>query len=453
MMFDIVLVGGTIVLPGYGLRQMDVGVKEGKIKALGNFGEDPQASEIIDVSGKFVAPGLVDPHVHFGLGEGINDFSTETASAAVGGVTSVLSFELNSNSYTKNFSELKNGAEKLAYVDFGFHFGMCTDEQLSEVGIYIDDYGVTSFKFFMNLRGNEISHLGLKGNDDGFLFELFQKLSSFPNAVLAVHPENVEIVNRLTKHYKEAGLEGLKVFADSKPPVVEAENVQRAVYYAQIVNGTIYIPHVSSIETLEVLKLFKQNHNKVYAETCPHYLTHTYHTELGVLAKSNPPLRGEEDREALWKGVKDGTIDCIGSDHVARPRSAKELKPFWEASTGCPGVAAILPIMLSEGYHKRGISLEQIVRLTSENPARIFGLYPAKGTLLPGADADITVIDLNKEKTFTYKEMKSISDYSLDEGKVLKGWPIMTLCRGKVVMNNGALVGESGWGRFLKRPL
>jgi dihydropyrimidinase len=176
----------------------------------------------------------------------------------------------------------------------------------------------------------------------------------------------------------------------------------------------------------------------------------TSDSEIGVLGKTSPPLRYKEDVEALWEAVADGMIDTIGSDHVPRKKATKS-GTIWEASGGYPGVATLLPILLSEGFHKRGITIERIVELTSYNVAKAFNLYPQKGTIEVGADADLTIVDMDLEKEVRWNELLSLSDYSIYEGWKLKGWPIVTIVRGKVVMENGEIRGEQGYGKFIPR--
>jgi dihydropyrimidinase len=190
----------------------------------------------------------------------------------------------------------------------------------------------------------------------------------------------------------------------------------------------------------------------VLLETCPHYLTHTLDDDLGTIGKANPPLRTREDVDALWEGLADGTIEVVGSDHVPRKRATKE-KGIWQASQGFPGTATILPVLLSEGYHKGRLDLQRIARVVAANPARIFGLAKRKGDIFVGADGDLTVVDLERVREVRAAELGSFSDYSLYEGWKLKGWPTHTIVRGTVVMEEGRIVGPAGHGRYLRRPL
>jgi dihydropyrimidinase len=188
----------------------------------------------------------------------------------------------------------------------------------------------------------------------------------------------------------------------------------------------------------------------VIAETCPQYLTHTSDMPIGSLGKVNPPLRSDRDREALWEAIADGLIDTIGSDHVPRRRERKT-GSIWTASAGFPGTATILPLLLSEGHHKRKVPLTRIVEMCSTNPARAFGLHPRKGSLAPGADADLAIVDLSLERTASADLLGGHSDYSLYEDRVLRGWPVLTMVRGEIVMQDGKVVGPGGHGEYLRR--
>ena len=187
-------------------------------------------------------------------------------------------------------------------------------------------------------------------------------------------------------------------------------------------------------------------------ETCPHYLTHTEDSELGGMGKANPPFRTKDDLEALWEAIFDGTVDLVASDHNARKKVNKD-KPLWLASQGFPATASMLPVMLSEGYHKRKLPLQRICQLLGSAPARIFDLAPLKGSLNPGADADFTLVDLNKERVLHAADFASYADYNLHEGWKLKGWPVRSISRGETVMDNHKVVGKGGHGKYLWRRI
>jgi len=450
MKIDKKLVNGMLIIPKEGISQADVLIADGKIVGICSVSENLEASEVIDVKGRHVFPGIVDCHAHYGLGSPDNDFLTESRSAALGGVTTVLTFYQTTRSYLDLFESEKHKGEKQAYVDFSLHFCMMNDQQLREVKEYAEKLGVSSFKFFMNFRGEEGKYMGIEGIDDGFLYEGLESIARQKNAKAVIHAENIEIGWRFRKRLREAGRDGLSVWTASKPSFLEVESIQRICYFAKVANCPIYIAHVTTKESCEELQRLRETSSEVHAETCTHYLTHTKDSSVGNIGKVNPPLRSQQDLEYLWKAVEKGTLDVVSTDHVPRKFETKKGN-IWECSAGFPGTATLLSVLLSEGHHRRGLSLQRIAEVLSENPARLFNMYPQKGSLLVGSDADLTVVDLNMKRTVKASELGSFSDYSLYDGWELKGWPVLTMVRGEVVMRDGELTGKAGFGRFICR--
>jgi dihydropyrimidinase len=450
MMADLAIKNGRVVFPGVGIVPADLAVRSGEIAAVLAPGQTLQADRTIDASGLTVFPGLVDPHTHLTMGDSPEPYMTETRTAAIGGVTSVLTYLFQSSPYTDLFEEDLNRVRSQAYVDVGFHFGAVTDEQRGELDLYAERYGVTSYKFFMSFRGEEGAYLGIAGIDDGLMYDFFSGIAGLDGGVVATHPENIEIVWRLRSRLMQNGREDLKAWMESRPDFVEAENISRALHIARQTGVTLYVPHLSCALGLDEVRRFRDRYDNYFVETCPHYLTHTSGDGASTLAKVNPPLRTDEDREALWEGLADGAIQVVGSDHVPRRSTHKE-GGIWKASAGFPGLATLLPVLISEGYHRRGLSLARIAELTSESPARIYGLYPKKGTIQVGSDADLTLVDLDLEREVRAEELGSDCDFSLYEGWRLKGWPVTTILRGEVIYESGKLKGTPGQGQYLPR--
>jgi dihydropyrimidinase len=446
---DLLLVGGRLVVPGAGESRAAVGVADGRIVALLDDKARPPARETLDLGGRVVLPGVIDPHTHVTLGPPDGWF-TETRAAAVAGITTILDFQLLSSSYLEAYPGIRREADARACVDYGLHFCPSVESHLEELDTWVRDLGVSSFKFYMNFRGDEGAYLGVAGADDGYLWELCQRVARHPRGLLCLHTENIEIANRLQARLMAEGREGLGAWGAARPPVTEAENVHRAGFFARETGCPVYIVHLSSAAALREVRLARAQGARVHAETCPQYLAHTEDSPLGLLAKCNPPLRTSGDVEALWEGLRDGSIDAVGSDHVPRPRSAKG-GTTWKAARGTPTLSMILPVLLSEGVHRRGLALERVAELVSLTPARLFNLYPRKGTIQVGSDADFTVVDLDLERSVRWQDLHSYADYTLWEGRRLRGWPVMTISRGRVVARDGEYLGAPGHGHYLSR--
>jgi len=447
--FDLVITNGTIVDPETGVAPGDIAVRDGRIAGLFAPGSGIEAREVIDAAGLHVFPGLIDAHVHFGFAQPVTEYTSETIYAAQGGFTSVVGYFLSSQSYKDIFhTELAHATER-AHVDFGFHFSVANERHLEEMDHYIREFGVNSFKYFMNFKGEEGRYLGLDGTDDGYLHALLERAASLGNVTIVVHTENIELVNRFRRDSIAAGASTLRDWNLSKPPFTEAESVVRALYFAEHLGATIYIPHLSTRMALDEVRRWRDRYDRVIVETCPHYLTHDLDADIGSIGKANPPFRSSDDVEAMWEGLADGSIDVVASDHVPRKRETKE-KPIWSASQGFPGTATILPVLLDRGYHQGRLSLQRIAQLLTSRPADVFGLA-GKGRLALGADADFAIIDLGQERVVDPAALGSWSDYSLYEGWTLKGWPRRTILRGRTIMSDGTIVGEGGYGRYLPR--
>jgi dihydropyrimidinase len=449
--FDVIIRGGTVVFPHAQQGKLDIGIAKGRIAALiepgGAIGG---ARETIEATGLHVFPGLIDAHVHFGFGEPVTEYVTETYYAAQGGIATVVGYFLNSESYLPIFARERGLAEARAHVDFGFHVSTASEAHREEMPAYRNEFGVTSFKYFMNFKGEEGRYLGLDGTDDGFLHDLLADAGRLGWPLIVCHTENIEMVNRIRHRAIAAGKATLRDWCEAKPAVTEAENLVRAMYLAELTGARIYSPHVSCALAVEAAKRWRGRHEAIYLETCPHYLTHTLDSDLGSIGKANPPFRTKEDCDAMWAALAEGTIHVLASDHVPRKRATKQ-KGIWQASQGFPGTATILPVVLSEGYHKSRISLRRIAQVLASEPARLFNLAPAKGDLAIGADGDVTLVDLERVRKVDPIELGSYSDYSPYEGWSLRGWPVRTIVRGVTVMKDHRVVGPQGHGRYLRR--
>jgi len=452
--YDLSLSGGRVLLPGSDdLTEVDVLVRDGTVAALCAPGAGTDAAEDVSVRGLAVLPGVIDAHVHLGqditVPKAPDDARKETEAAAAGGVCTLIAYLMMATPYHEVLDDAVAVMETHGVIDFGFHFCIVTREQLAAIPSYVADLGVSSFKFFMNFRGDEGAYLGLPGNDDGFLLDLMHAAAG-AGGMVDPHGENIEIVwNRRAQPIPE-GLSPLAIWNHTRPDFVESEAQQRAAFLASVAGASMYAVHVTNAQTLDVLTRQRDRYPAVFLETCPHYLTHDIDSELGPVAKVNPPLRTAADREALWQGIARGDINVIGSDHVPRHRSAK-VDDIWKASAGFPGLETLLPVLLSEGYHRRGIALPRLVDAVTRAPARVFGLWPRKGAIAIGADADFAIVDLDGRHTVRAAEQRSGAEYTIYEGWELTGAVEHTVRRGQFLVRDREMLASDGGGQFQAR--
>lgn len=458
--FETAVTGGTVVAPPHPARRMTLGIDGGRVTAVLAPERPVTADQVIDARGRYVLPGVIDPHVHIGYSgyQGMptsalaDQFDTESRSALIGGVTSIVVTYRNSDPYDEIFEVLRGAGEQNSRVDFAYSLGITSDEHLRRLPVYHDELGVTSFKFYMVYRGEEAQATGNTYNryDDGLLYVAMETIARWGDAIAMVHPENVEIIDRLRERLRNEGRSGLAAWSDARPAFTEAENVRRALYLGEQVGCPVYIPHLSAAASLDaVIEHRARRSNAAHVETCPHYLTHTKDSAYGSLAKVNPPLRADDDRDRLWSAIARGDVDTIGTDHCAVAAEDKG-SDIWSAVPGFPGMSTLLPVLLDGVCHGR-LTLGQVAEVCSLNTARIFGLYPRKGTLEVGSDADLAIVDLDHTRTVTADRLRSRSDFSIYEGQSLTGWPTLTMVGGRVAMSDGEIVAPRGTGRYLPR--
>lgn len=449
--YDLRLSGGQVFLHGTGLEKVDLLVSDGVIAGVVTPEADVQAREVVELDGKLVLPGAIDPHVHLGknirVPQDPDDARLETASAAAGGITSMLVYLMSGDSYAGVLPHARMVMAGDSHVDFGFHIVVGSQEHVEEIPSYMSEFGVSSFKFFMNFRGTEGAYLGLPGNDDGYMYDVLG-MAADRGAMINPHPENIELVWKLKNRPIDESKGPLNAWNQARPSFVEAEAVQRVAYMAQITGASVYAVHTSSDLALAAMRRQRESYRNLYVETCTQYLTLTTDTTIGTYGKVNPPLREQGDLEALWAGLTSGEVDTVGSDHNARHRSFKE-KDIWSASAGFPGTGGVLPLTLAEGL-RRGVALERLVDATSTRSAKLFGMYPRKGTIRVGSDADLAVVDLESSTTIEASSQHSAADYTPWEGTELPLRIIHTLVRGHFALRDGVL-SETTTGQYLER--
>lgn len=452
MSFDLLLSGGEIVFPDQGVRTGSIGVKDGRIAALLAPGEQATAKQVVDCRNKWVMPGLIDPHTHIGFGSNETDFETESRSAAIGGATGLLTFH-RSNDLRESTGPWKERGEAQSLIDFGFHFGVTSKLHIETLPEAAQRFGVTSIKVYLMYKGASGAAKGFTEIDDGLLYRALLQGARIKGGVVGVHCENVEVIPVFREPLKEAGRNDLPVWDEQSPGFLEAENVFRVIYFGEKAECPVNIVHMSSAESLEIVRRAKKpGRAPIHVETCSHYLALTSQSPIGFLGKVNPPLRSAADVEALWEGVRDGTITTVGSDHVPRKRETKG-PDIWKASAGFPGIGTLLPILIHEGVHGRGLPIERIAAVTSANVAKLYSI-PNKGGIAIGMDADLVVVDPDKEIVVDPATQESFSDYSPYEGMRFKGAPVRTILRGRTLAIDGVVEADARAtpaGRYLHR--
>jgi len=445
---DLVIKGGQVVIPGSGIYETDVAVEGGKVSALGS---GFTGREEINASGKYILPGIIDPHIHLGIfGDLASEMETETRSGLIGGVTTVGCFMGGPDPYYPGFSDVIAMTEGKVNTDIFFHLGIMTPEQKQEIPRLIEEFGITSFKQYMAGIPGLIPDV-----DDGFLLKTFETAAQIGDRVIiCVHAENPAINAACRVEIQNALSDGtLADWSDTQPNFSEAEAVRRAAYLAGLAGNRLYFVHISAAESIRALADIKPANPRIFVETTSPYLSVTKFSSKGLLAKMVPPFREDASVEALWQGVEDNVVDTIGTDNVTQTLAVKQAdKGLWGAMPGYPALGTHLPVVLHYGVNQRGISLLKVAELMSQNPAKIFGLYPQKGTIVPGSDADLVVVAPDKVVKVDHKNLSSAGDFSLYDGEELQGWPVMTIKSGKLVVKDGQMVGQSQ-GKFLRRSI
>lgn len=451
MKHDLFIKNARIVTEA-GVFNGGLAIRDGRISQLVADGIGVDAVEVLDVKGNVVLPGLVDGHVHFnepgrGHWEG---YRTGTMAAAAGGVTTVLEMPLNSTPPTTNrdrLQEKRRVVQGEAVVDYA-QWGGLVDNNLADLA-GMNAEGVIGYKAFASNSGVDFERL----NDD-LLYAGLMEIKKLGN-LIGLHAENEWVTAYLGKQLRTAGRIDRAAWSESRPPETELEAVQRACYWAKVTGGNLHFVHVSIANGLRAVTRARRHGVRVTAETCPHYLFFDEEDfkQIGPAAKCAPPLRSRTDVEALWKLVLAGEVDTIGSDHSPCNWEEKEkgLEDIWQAWGGISGIQSMLPALLTEGVHKRGLRLEVLARLTSANPARLFGLYPQKGAIQPGADADLVVVDLDREWTLGVDQLFYKNKHSAYVGRSFKGQVVRTLVRGQTVFAGDEIGVAPGYGRLLKR--
>ncbi|MEM4303533.1 MAG: allantoinase AllB [Candidatus Caldarchaeum sp.] len=447
MPVDLLVKGGTIITSSK-VFEGCIAIEDGKIAAIGKEETMPKAEKVINAAGMFVLPGIIDAHVHFrepGL-EYKEDFRTGSMAAAAGGVTTVVDMpNVVPPTQDKEAFNLKlERALQKSLVDFAI-LGVVLPTNIDKIAELARE-GVIGYKIFM---GETVGNL--PSPDDWELVLAFEEIAKTGLRV-CVHAENRSITTHLVNEFKKQGRTDPLAHLESRPAISEEEAIMRAVVFTKPFGTKLHIVHVSSKNGVEAIRLAKSMGLPVTGETCPHYLlldgAETI-KKLGPLLKMNPPVRTLDHAEALWNGLKTGVLDMIATDHSPHAKEEKFRENIWEAIAGWPGVETMLPLMLNEVSRGR-LSLHEIVKYMSEGPAKVWDMYPQKGSLELGADGDLTIVDMRKQHTIKAENLHSKSKLTPFDGWTVQGVPVYTIVGGRVVMENGQVLEDAGRGKLIK---
>lgn len=448
---DTIVRGGEVVT-STGSFRADVGIRDGRIAVVGDAALMPPAAETIDASGKYVLPGLIDVHLHFSCySHHVDPLGVALRSAAHGGVTTVLAMLIPRVTEPRRplelIEEFRALGEREAVVDFNFHVHVAEREGvLDEIPAAVAA-GCPSFKLFMAYKS-----IGRMASDR-HLLDTMEKVAE-SGGMLLLHAEDGELIDRRTAQQVAQGRVRPEDFLYVHPPEVEYLAVEKALDMGRLTGCPLYILHISTPRAVEMIQEARARGQKVWVETCPQYLelTDDLLRSYGPLAKVSPPLRTADETEALWKQLAAGAIQVVSSDHS--PHSAETKKGgyqnIFDCWYGAPGAETMAPV-LADASRRRGLSLSHVALWLAENPARIFGLYPRKGAIQPGADADLVIWDAGREVVIRKENQHSNAGYTLYEGLRVRGWPVQTLLRGKVLLDGAELRQPPGYGRFVPR--
>jgi dihydropyrimidinase len=470
-MVDLVIRNGTVVTPR-GRFHGGLAIAGERIVAVGGDTSLPPAHRVIDAGERYVLPGLIDAHVHMAseedpsIPEGLRaNMPVETEGALYGGVTTFGHFVGQHNEpLLPNVRATIEHGNRWSHVDFFMHAIMSDEKHFAEQP-EVWRLGVTSFKHFFNAYkarpGEELSWLG-GPSDAGMLYRSLQFCAERgAPSVVVVHCEDIDLIVHMEERVKAAGRRDLGAWSDARPNAAESTRVATAIELARFAGASLYVAHLSTAEAADLVAAARARGAPVWSEVTPHHLTHTgdMEAEIGCWGKVNPPLRAGRDRERLWRAFHDGGVTCLGSDHGTggRTRAMKEKgggkhQNIWGARSGNRGgLEHFLPVLMTYGVGRGRLSMEDLVRVGAENTARVFGLYPRKGVLAPGSDADVVIVDPELEATVDDAFYHCLCEVSVYRGHKLRGLVRTAIVRGRIMVEDRQTVGAPGWGRYVAR--
>lgn len=458
---DLTVRNARVVTEGGTLRG-GVACDDGTIVDVGADAALPAADREVDAEGNFLLPGLIDPHVHLGRRDAgypeqlETDFETETRGALHGGVTTLLNFVEQPDPYLPDVEFFVDAGEHNSYVDFGHHAVVSHEHHIEEIpDLY--DAGITSFKMFYNMY--KYHDIDIEPCEAGRVTRVLEEVARRPDALGMFHAENAELQREAERRVREEGRHDLAAWRDASPSTAEVMQIDQIGRLTEFTDARSYVVHVSSAEGVDAVAHHRSRGVKLHGETLVTFLVNTADEDLGVWGKVSPPLRDERDQERLWAALRTGTIDHVGTDHVPMSKEAREMGEgrhgphMWETSPGIqPGVEFLLPMMLTEGYNRNRLSMERLVEVCATNNAKRFGLYPRKGVVAPGADADLVVVDPAATATvdddfFHTREPR----WSSVHGREVRGLATHVVQNGTLAVADGELLVDPGRGSYLHR--
>ena len=464
-MIDAIVANAKIVTPTE-IVHGSIAIDRGRIEMVGPHFLMPKSRQVIDAQERYVIPGLVDPHVHYGLvGDSTfvehckRDWKPDSVGAAFGGVTTVMPMMMGYESHIPLVRELIGWGDENSAVDYAFTVIIHQDGHLNDMAPLFE-MGITAFKhFFTAFKGAEGRKLtALNGVDEGYFYRSLERIRDLGAPAIAMcHAEDCELYGIFTQRERAKGRNGLKAWADARPPFTEAVRIEMASRLAYEANAPLYFVHLSTHESIEVVQKYKHIGTRLAAEAVIHTLTVSCddEDEVGVWGKFVPPLRPKREIDAMWRGITAGVFDTIATDHCTytledKTQGEDKFGSVWDA---LPGVSNVqehwLPVLWTYGVKTGRITVHDVVKLCAENAARRFGLYPRKGAISPGADADLLIVDDTTEhlvdENFYHGRDRRLTIY---KGRQLVGRPKLTMLRGKIIMQDGKFLGAHGDGRF-----
>ena len=464
---DLRVTNARIVAEG-GTFDGGIAADDGRIVALGPTETLPPADREIDADGNHLLPGFVDPHVHLGIFANApdvedtyherlaSDFETETRGAVHGGTTTVVNFLLQDDPYLPDMEFFREVGEEHSYVDFAYHAIMNRDHHVDEIP-GLAEAGVRSYKCFFNMYKVTAPEQGIGHSDAGRVFEVLRRSADVPGGLVMFHAENDDLNTAVRPHIRAEGRDDLTAWAEASPPCGEAMQVDQIARLTEYTGGRAYVVHTSAAEAMDAIEHHRERGVDIHGETLTAFLGRTTEDdeEIGPWGKINTPVRGPENQIRLWNGLREGVLDYVGTD--TNPYELWHKGPtdrsVWEAPPGDQnGLEYNLAVMMSEGVNENRLSVERVCEVCATNPAKLFGLYPRKGTIAVGTDADVVVVDLDATAVVDddfYHTMEP--RYSSFHGWELTGLPTHTIVGGDVVVEDDQLVGEPGGSEFLPR--